>query len=144
MAITVSISNYELPNEGPQAAVLADVIDLGIVDSKFGKKHKVNFVWILAEKDTQDKQKRVYERFTLSLNEKAGLRKRLTQLGAKFDAKTKDFDVEQYVGTQATLVITYNDGDGGKKFANVLAAMKATQEVTLPEGFVRQCDRKDA
>lgn len=145
--LKVSItSTFELPNEGVQAAVLADIVDKGIVETKFGKKPKLQFTWILQEADSKGRQKRVFETFTASLNEKATLRKRLSQMGAKFTEGQKEFDVESYLGYQATLVIGYADGTGGEKYANVLSVMKpaAGQDVQIPEDFTRKQDRTNA
>src|SRR5581483_2384739 len=110
------------PSEGVQAAVLADVVDLGIQETKFGKKDKVRFVYLLEEKDSKGEPKRAFQTFTKSLNEKAQLRKTLAQLGAKFDGKA--IDLETYVGAQVSLVLGFEDGTDGKKYARIISIMK--------------------
>jgi hypothetical protein len=144
MPLTVSISQYELPSEGIQAAVLADIVDLGLVDSKYGKKHKVNFVYFLEEVDKEGRQKRVFERFNFTMGDKARLQKRLISLGVKIPADAKEFDIEVALGVQTSLVIGYSDGDGGKTYANVISVMKpkAGQSVQVPEDFQRSKDRE--
>jgi hypothetical protein len=141
--IQVEINSYELPSEGPQAAVLADVIDLGLQDTAYGKKMKVRFVYVLAENDSNGREKRAFGTFTKSLNEKARLRKHLSQLGVKFGPDTKSVDIEALVGQQVTLVLAIEDGTGGKQFANIVSVMKpaAGQNVAIPDGFVRAKDR---
>lgn len=141
MSLQVSIQQYELPNEGVQAAVLADIVDLGIQDTNFGKKDRARFVYLLEEVDEKGEQKRAFQTFTKSLNEKASLRKTLSQLGAKFDAGA--IDLESYVGKQVSLVIGYEDGSDGKKYARIVSIMKprAGQAVQIPDTFVRVKDR---
>jgi len=141
-----SSKDFELAEEGAQAAVLADVVDLGVLETDFGPKRKVQLVYVLEECDTEGRQKRVFERFTASLHEKAPLYKRIT--GPGFGAKVEGakFDLESLLGRQLQLVIVHNDGQGkhkGKKFANVQATMKPRmgQNVTVPEDFQRAKDR---
>lgn len=143
MALELEINSYPQVEEMIQDAVLADIVDLGIMDSKFGKKHKIRFVWILAEKDDQDRNKRAFETFTFSANEKARLRARLKEFGEKFESGTK-IQLEKYVGIQRKLVLAYEDGSQpGKPFLKITASMKPTGVVEVPEGFVRAQDRKD-
>lgn len=144
MSVKVSIQSFELPAEGIQPAVLADVVDLGIQETQYGKKHKVRFVWVLAEEDSEGRQKRVFQKFTMSLNQKAGLYKTLTQMGVKVAADAKEFELEDLLGTQKQLVIGYSDGDGGKTYANVVSIMKAAagQDVQVSDSFTRDKDKE--
>ena len=145
MALKVSINSYELPGEGIQPAVLADVVDLGIQDTNFGKKDRVRFVYLLNETDAKGEPKRAFQTFTKSLNEKASLRKTLTQFGQKFESGV-EVDLESYVGKQVTLVIAIEDGTDGKKYVKILSIMKAAagQNVNIPETFTRNKDRVNA
>lgn len=119
---------FELPTEGTVQAVLAEVRDLGIVDTVYNgkakKTHKVLFRWQLAELDSEGQPKRVYERFTLSLHEKAGLRKRVAQMFGKEPPAT--LDLEKIVGTNVNLVIVHapNAKDPNKPWANIAAVLR--------------------
>src|SRR4051812_31001940 len=99
MSLTVSIDNkkdFETVTEMIQPAVLADIVDKGQVPNKFKPgttQHKCYFVWIVAEEDSEGRNKRVFESFTVSLNEKASLRKRLKELGYKDFEAGKPFDL---------------------------------------------------
>lgn len=128
VAETKAGKDFELPKEGTVQAVLAEVRDLGLVDSVYNgvakKTHKVLFRYQLAELDTEGQPKRVYERFTLSLHEKAGLRKRIKQMFGKEPPTT--LDLETIIGTNINLVIVHNENPKNpeKPFANIAAVLK--------------------
>lgn len=129
MAEMKSTTSFELPKEGTVQAVLAEVRDLGLIDTiyngKAKKTHKVLFRWQLSELDEEGQPKRVYERFTLSLHEKAGLRKRIKQMFSK--EPPASLDLETLVGTNVNLVIVHAPSkDGSKTYANIAAVLKLT------------------
>ena len=152
MALTVQIdstgADFEQVSEMIQPGVLADIVDKGFVDNKFKpgtKQHKCYFVWIVAEEDTEGRNKRVFQSFTVSLNEKASLRKFLATLGHKEFEAGKPFDLESLIGTERTLVMSLEDGtDGGKPFLKISATMalkKGQPGVSIPKDFVRKQDK---
>jgi hypothetical protein len=137
--------DFELATEMIQQAVLADVVDKGMVPNKFKpgtEQHKAYFVWVLEEVDSEGRNKRVFESFTVSLHEKASLRKRLKELGIKIDEST-NVDLDTLIGTKRTLVLSTEDGkDGGKPFVRVLATQKAVGKgMEIPKDFVRKQDQ---
>lgn len=143
--LVTAISPYELVSEGMHGAVIADVEDLGMVDTDFGKKHKAMIVYFTDEDDSTGKQKRMFQRFTVSLNAKATFVKILGQLGVKIEAN-KDVDTEALIGKQVQLLVSHSDGQGasaGKRYANITAITKPTlgQRVEAPADFVRKQDR---
>lgn len=137
--------NFEKPEELIQQGVLADVVDKGMVPNKFKPgttQHKAYFTWILEEKDSEGKNKRVFESFTVSLHEKASLRKRLQEFGLKVSKDTK-VDLDSYIGTKRTLVLSKEDGDNGEPYVKVLATQKPQGGgIDVPADFVRKQDRK--
>lgn len=153
MALKVSIQQYELVPEGIHAAVLADVVDLGLVKSTYkgvtSIKLKGMFVYFLDTLQEDGKQFRLFQRFTQSLNGKATLVKILSQLGEKVPAGAKEFDVEAAaLNKQVQLFVSHSDGTGdnaGKTFANITAISKPRlgQSVQPPADFVRAKDRTD-
>lgn len=149
MGIKASIDgggkDFEAVAEMIQPAVLADIVDKGMVDNKFKpgtKQHKCYFVWILAEEDSENRNKRVFESFTVSLHEKSSLRKRLKNMGIEI-APGQEFDLDTLIGTVRTLVLSQEDGEGGKTFTRVTATMplqKGQKAVAIPDGFIRKQD----
>jgi hypothetical protein len=139
MAIVININSgkdFEPVSEGVHAAVLAAVVDKGIQPTAFGDKHKVMFVWLTDEADEDGKTKFVFQSFTASLHEKAGLRKAVKAIRGK-DIDGQDFDIESLVGSQNQLVIQHNEAANGKVYANVSAILKAKPgtRVAIPSDF---------
>ena len=130
VAETPTGKDFKLPAEGTQQAVLNTVKDLGMVDTVFNgvakKVHKVQFVWQLSELDDEKKPILIFERFTLSLHEKAQLFKRVKGMYGKQPPTT--LDLEKLIGWNGNLVIVHNEGKDKqgqpKTFANIAATLK--------------------
>lgn len=133
--------------EGLWPAVCVDVVDLGMLQTQWGDKHKVQIRWVLEEKDPKtDKPFLVMKRYTLSLHEKANLRRELeTWRGRKFtQEESEGFDLERLLGANCQLQIMHGMSDGGDVFANVQAivpASKGTVKLAIPSDYIRVCDR---
>lgn len=53
MSIVVQEKVFELPDEGVHNVVISEVVDLGVVDTKFGPKDRVRVVFdVLDQKDS--------------------------------------------------------------------------------------------
>jgi len=136
---------------GVHQAVLVDVVDLGILDVSWQgvtkRQHKVNLAWQINEDRDDGKPYLVFKRYTLSLHEKAGLRKDLESwLGRKF---TRDdemgFDVESLLGSNCLLNVTHNKV-GDRTYANVASVnplMKGMPTIAARD-YVRKVDRPAA
>jgi hypothetical protein len=143
--ITISINSgkdFEPVSEGVHAAVLADVVDKGVVQTSFGPKHKVQFTFLTDEADEGGRTKYVFSSYTASLHEKAGLRKAVKAIRGK-DIDGAEFDVESLIGSQVQLVIQHNEGNDGKIYANIVSIMKpkAGTKVAIPADFTRRKDK---
>jgi hypothetical protein len=126
-------------------------VDLGLLDTQFGQKHKVEIRWQLEEAiESETKgliRPIVRQRFTNSLHEKAKLRGVLeTWRGRKF---TKDeltgFDLEKLLGASCQIQVIHNVSDEGQTFANVNAVIplgKGMAKVRVETDYVRQADRE--
>jgi hypothetical protein len=135
---------------GVHQAVCVDVIDLGILDVTWqGQKkqqHKVNFVWQIAEDREDGKPFLVFNRYTLSLSEKANLRKHLESWrGRAFTPEeSAGFDLENVIGKNCLLNIQHKPS-GDKVYANVVSIMplaKGMQPITARD-YVRKKDRTE-
>jgi len=135
---------YEPAPEGLHQAVCVDVVDLGIVDGNFGPRHKVRIYWQLEVKDETGKPFLVQKQYTLSLNEKANLRKDLeTWRGAKFrPEELQGFDLEKLIGVNCQVQLIHNIRDEST-YANVQAVIGAPKGVARlhPVDYVRRQDR---
>lgn len=136
---------------GSHIAVCIDVVDLGMVKSEYkGSKpktqHKIRVVWQTGELRDDGKPFLVSKRYTLSLHEKAALRKDLESWrGRAFTSEELEgFDVEAVLGAGA-MVSVIQTANNGTVYANVNAVMKPPKGVSLPEldqSYVRVCNRK--
>ena len=146
MPITISINSgkdFEPVSEGVHAAVLADVVDLGVVQTAFGPKPKVRLVFLSDEADEGGRTKYVFASYTASLHEKAGLRKAVKAIRGGRDIEGSSFDVETLIGAQVQLVIQHAEGRDGKVYANVSSYLKpkAGIKVAIPADFTRRKDK---
>ncbi|HEY6766607.1 MAG TPA: hypothetical protein VI386_17750 [Candidatus Sulfotelmatobacter sp.] len=127
LAEAKSTKQFALPKEGLQRAVLAEVRDLGLVDTTYKgvtkKTPKVLFRYQLEELDEEGQPKRLYTRMTLSLNEKAQLYKHIKQMFGKVPPAT--LDLEKLVGTNVQVVIAYNQV-GDRTYTNIETILKPT------------------
>jgi len=134
--------------EGAHPAVCVDVVDLGTLEVNYGgkskKQHKIRIVWQIDENQEDGKPFIVQQRFTLSLHEKAGLRKALESWrGKQFtDDELEGFDVETVIGKPCLLNVMHNKKDGAV-YANVTSIMRLPKGLAIltPRDYVRVIDR---
>jgi hypothetical protein len=136
---------------GVHQAVCVDVVDLGLLDVTWqGVKktqHKVNIAWQIAEDRDDGKPYLVFKRYTLSLHEKAGLRKDLESWRGKKFTRDEEmgFDIERLIGVNCLLNITHNEVKE-KTYANVVSIMplaKGMATISVRD-YVRKMDRQPA
>lgn len=134
--------------EGLQQAVCVDVIDLGVVASKFGEKHKCRLVWqVAAINAATGRPFDVRKLYTLSLHVKAALRKDLEGWrGKKFAAEelAHGFNLDRLIGANCQIQVVHDVDDDGTRWANVVAIVPAPKGVAklFPRGYTRVQDRR--
>ena len=133
---------FEHPEDGQYLGVIADVIDLGEVETGFGVKPRVRIVYLLDANDSEGNPFRVVSTYTASLHEKANLRKALKSiLGADVSGQ---FDLEELLGINNQLVVTTTQKDD-KIYTNIVAILKAPKgspRMAIPDDFVRYQDKQ--
>lgn len=132
--------------EGLHQAVCVDVVDLGLVETKWGMKPKVRIVWQINEEEPgTGKRFVVMSTYTLSLSEKAILRHHLEAWrGRKFtQQELEGFDLEKLLGVNCQVQLVHNVAEGGRTYANVQAVVALAKHMPkiVPENFVRMKDR---
>jgi len=137
-------SKYTPCPEGLHPAVCCDVIDLGLIEGQYGQKHKVKIRFDVRPEDGESYQMTKW--YTLSLSEKANLRKDLeTWRGRKFTAvELGGFDLEKLLGVNAQVQVVHAPGDDGKVYARVLSIIPAsrhTPKLRIADDYVREQDR---
>lgn len=151
MVTAGSATEFKPAPAGTHAAVCCDVVDLGVLEVNFGgkskKQHKVNLFWQIDEDMDNGKPFLVRKRYTLSLHEKAALRKDLEAWrGRPFTpAELDGFDLEVLIGVGCQInIIHAPKPEGGGFWANVAAVMKMHKSMQTPKirDYVRVCDRE--
>lgn len=134
---------------GPHPSVCCDVIDLGMWESEWkGKKKQVRKVRVAFQiPELRDDKKRfvVSRMFTLSLSEKANLRKFLENWrGVPFTPEQlAGFNLVQLIGAPALIQVSHNK-KGDKTYANIDTVMKLPRgmEKLSVTDYVRVKDRE--
>jgi len=132
--------------EGLFAACCVDVQNLGLVQGAYGPKHKVRLVWQLDLTTEEGRRYEVARVYTLSLHERAALRKDLESWrGRAFTEKELDgFDLERLLTVNCQIQVVQRLGDDGTVYANVATVIPpAKGHMKLaPIDFVRLKDRQ--
>jgi hypothetical protein len=129
---------FQICTEGSHAAILAAIVDVGIVESEYAGETKsrdmMRFIWIVDEVDDETGEPiLVFQSLTKSTHEKAkftavykGLTGELPKENFSFD------DLVALLGKQATLAIIHNT-KGDRTYANVASASKPMKNATVVE-----------
>jgi hypothetical protein len=129
--------DYQPANEGTYLAIMVEVVDLGCVETAFGKKDMVRLIWAI----TDGGQKRtIFQRVTKSLHPKSQLGRIARVLMGGLPES--EFDIELLVGRQAMVVIEHRESDGNT-YANITLVFSPKGNVhgvnitdaDLPEGL---------
>lgn len=143
MILDDNSKTFEKPESGMFLGTIADFVDLGTVDTKFGAKRKVRIVWVLDKNDSEGAPFRVIFQATASLNEKAKLYEIIKNVLGQ--APAVPFDSEVLIGRSNQLYVAKEkDPVTGKEYANVkLVAPLPTGAVApaIPKDFVRAKDK---
>ena len=109
-------------------------------------QHKVNVIWEIGEKRDDGKPFRPRKRYTLSLHEKASLRKDLESWrGRPFtDSELEGFDLEALLGVPLCSAWSTQPAVSGNVYANVTAIMRPPRGMEAPKAdpaYVRVQDQ---
>jgi hypothetical protein len=143
-------SSFDPCPEGLHQAVCVDAVDLGLLDTPWGAKQKVELRWQTDLVNERTKKRfEVRKRYTASLHEKARLRQDLEcWRGRKFsEDELKGFDLEKLLGVNCQLQIIHNISDEGRVYDNVQTIVPFNGKMgpkIAPLDYVRQKDRVKA
>lgn len=132
--------------EGLHQAVAVDVVDLGLVDTQWGQKHRVRIIWQLEHVNPDTKKRfEVRRDFGLSLSEKSHLRPTLEAWrGRKFTKEELEgFDLEKLLGANCQVQVVHNITEDGNTYANIQAVVPLGKGMVKlsPDNYVRVKDR---
>lgn len=123
-------SKFEAVSAGKQVAVIAKFEDIGMQDTKFGERAQCRIVYVLAEVDSNGRQKRVSQTLTASLHEKSKLSGLINKLLGNVP---DEFDSNVLIGKQVVLTLgtVIKDGQERVRLYDVEAAPES-QSVQIP------------
>lgn len=142
---------FETAPAGLYQGICVDVVDLGVVEVTYSgetkRQHKVRIAWQIHEADSMGRRFLVQKRYTLSLHEKASLRKDLESWrGQAFTAdELKGFDLEKLLGANCQLNVNHAERDGSV-YANVIGIVplgRGMAKLPVDTHYVRVKDRTD-
>lgn len=130
----------ELPEAGTHMAVCVQVIDIGTQETEWQGKtvaqRKILIGWELDTTDSEGEPFVQWQRYTLSLNERASLRRDLENWrGRQFSAdELEAFDLKNIMGKSCLLQIVHSPGKEGRTYANVsgVSALMKSQKPIKP------------
>lgn len=125
MSFIISARVFTPAPEGVHSAVCVDVINLGTVDTQFGKKPKCRIVFEINKKMDDGRPFTAAKTYTVSLNEKSNLHKDLRSWKGKpfTSQELQGFDLERLIGAPCQVAISHVDKDG-TTYANITMIMK--------------------
>lgn len=139
---TEKTSNFEKPPTGMQKAVCAYVHDIGMQKGEYkgevNIKHQIIITWELEERlqtgEFAGKRFLINKWYTLSLSEKASLRKDLEAWRGRNFTKEEaaKFDVEKLVGANCYLNIIATES-GNRKVASVTPLPNGVPKITVEQ-----------
>lgn len=131
--------------EGLHLAVCCDVVELGLQETQWGRKRKIDIKFQIDELMENGKPFLVTKRYGASLHPKATLRIDLESWRSRpfTDTETEDFELEVLLGVGCQINVVHNRTDAGT-FANIKAIVplpKGTKAMKVRD-YVRVCQRE--
>lgn len=146
MAFTapVQTTEFTLPPAGLHSAVCCDVVDLGVIETSFGIKHKMFISWLINAYDDDGRPLIASKRYTVSMHEKANLyRDMSTWFNVQFnEEQAAAFDFDKLPGRNCMVQIMHQDNNG-KTYANVITVLPHQNGMPVVElgDYVRHINR---
>lgn len=129
---------------GLHHSVCVDVVELGMVEGKFGKKHRVQLRWQTKATMDDGKPYLVVKGYGATLHPKGNLRPDLESWrGRPFtEDEAVEFDLEKLLGANCQLNVIHNTQDGNT-YANVLSIVPAPSVLgkVVARDYTRECNR---
>lgn len=146
LVIRDSEQHFEPAPPGLHQAVCVDVVDLGMVDGKFGPKRKLKLIWQLAMKNQLGERFQARATYTQSLFEGSNLRRDLEAWrGRAFtEEERRNFDVEKLIGVNCQLSLKHAVSQQGRTYAQVTVVLPPVPGAALkPENYTREAWASD-
>ena len=122
MLVAETSGDYELAPVGVYRAVCTRLLNMGIQETNYGDKHQIHLAFEIDENMADDRPFLMMQNYTVSLNQKARLRKDLEAWrGRAFTGEElQGFDLKTVLGKPLQISVVHSE-DG--KYANIGAMM---------------------
>lgn len=153
MGLTRSLSKqgeFELhPEGGPFAAVCVDMQYMGIVETQFGDKEKIRYIFLTSETMQGGKPFWVSHMMNLTLSANKGKESTLYKFLLAWLGKppvtenAPAFDFASMIGKGCLLTIVHSDGKNGQTYANIntITPLMKGQHAPDTAGYERRYDK---
>lgn len=140
-----SESDFQIAPAGSHTARCVDVVALGLVETQFGAKEKVEIWWVINENMDNGEPFLVRQRYNNSIHEMSTMGQHLASWRGKpfTPSEQAGFQIENVIGHGCMLNIVHRE-HGGKTYANVAGVMPLPKGVPAPPApadYKRQIDR---
>jgi len=125
--------------EGTHRGVCVQVVDLGTQDTNFGDKRQIRLAFEIDERMEDERPFLIGKTYTLSLNEKANLRRDLESWRGTKLHEGEAFDLSTIAGKPCMVSVVHSQSAAnGKTYANIASVLKMPKgmEPLTPEGKV--------
>ena len=129
------------PGATTTVAVCVDVQDLGVVDTPWGRKPNIKFVFELGEQKANGYPATVSRTFTKSVHEKSALRPVIEAwLGRPLNSSelAKGFPYKELKNQACTLMLLPAISEGGNEYLKIVAIQPAGEPALQPSGTYRR------
>lgn len=134
-------TSRQIASEGSVQGVLAEIVHLGEVETQYGIKDKVRFIFEITEyRNGTDTPLNISVDFNNTWSRKSNMFDFVQQmLGRKLTSgETMEFDPDLLIGKNALLTIIHNESNG-TVYANIKSVMplvKGMPEITVSDNYV--------
>lgn len=138
MMVKESGGSYKPAPAGNHAAICIQIIDMGLQQSTYQgatrERRQIRLVWEIDENMEDGRPYTISQNYTLSLNEKARLRKDLESWRGKAFSKEEleGFDLEKLLGKPCLLNVIHNE-NGDRVYANVSSISPMPKGMKAPD-----------
>lgn len=148
MGVKSKSSNREWRNapEGLHKAVCCDIVDQGMISTKFGTRHMVQVRWQVDEINPDNGERfLVTKRYNNTLTPGSNLRTDIESWFGKALPEECEMDLDVLLGRCCQLQLVHEVKEGGKVYCNVKSIVPLSKEQSRleVENYIRAQDRPD-
>jgi len=136
----LQFSNMQEPaSPGTHVAKICDCVDLGETETKWGPKHRMRIVLMVAQRDSQGKNKLTSLFCNATIHRQGTLAGMIKNITGQYPCN--NFDTDSLVGLDCMITTELSDDGAYANVISVKALPPKTQTVSIPLDFQRAKDR---